>query len=101
VKFLWVKTKDYEPVDPKALIEGADFIHEIVDNNGGKVYVHCKAGRGRSSACVVTYLVKYHNMTVDEAFKSLKKYRRQVHLNSRQLKSVRDAAELIKHSKKD
>ena len=71
-----------------------------MDKNGGKVYVHCKAGRGRSSACVVTYLVKYHNMTVDEAFKELKKNRKQIHLNSRQLKSVRDAAEIIK-SKKD
>ena len=30
VKFLWLKTQDYEPVDPKSLIEGADFIHEMV-----------------------------------------------------------------------
>jgi hypothetical protein len=38
-------------------------------------------------------------MTVDTAFAELKKYRKQVHLNSRQLKAVRDAASII--AKKD
>eukprot|EP01095_Lingulamoeba_sp_RSL-Kostka_P009086 TRINITY_DN310_c0_g3_i1.p1 TRINITY_DN310_c0_g3~~TRINITY_DN310_c0_g3_i1.p1 ORF type:complete len:274 (-),score=94.90 TRINITY_DN310_c0_g3_i1:145-966(-) len=85
----WIKTLDYEPVSPKMLEDGADFIHEhLSKDNNNKIYVHCKAGRGRSTACVITYLCKYKNMKVDEAWKLVKEKRSQINLNTRQYKSV-------------
>lgn len=34
---------------------------------GKKVYVHCKAGRGRSAAIIICYLIQYTGMTLEEA----------------------------------
>jgi atypical dual specificity phosphatase len=34
---------------------------------GGSTYVHCKAGRGRSTTIVLCFLIKYRNMTPEAA----------------------------------
>jgi protein-tyrosine phosphatase len=47
------------------LHEAADFIkaHE------GEIYIHCKAGRGRSVMCLMAYLMKYREMSYEEALR--------------------------------
>jgi atypical dual specificity phosphatase len=54
---------------------------------GGKVYVHCKAGRGRSATVVLCWLVDAKNMTPDEAQSLLFEKRPHVnkHLADRQV----------------
>ena len=42
---------------------------------GGKVYVHCKAGRGRSATVVMGYLMKRYDLTPQEAQQRLVKVR--------------------------
>lgn len=50
-------------------------------DEGKKVYVHCKAGRGRSAATVIMYYMVYHKMTFQQAFNFVKSKRCQVYLS--------------------
>ena len=53
-----IDTPDFLPV-PQAKIQAAvDFIHQTL-TNGGQIYVHCKAGRGRSATAVICYLLQH------------------------------------------
>ena len=90
VQTIHIQTCDYEPVDPKRLEEGADWINNhIKENPNAKIYVHCKAGRGRSTATVLVYLNKYKGLSLADALKYVKAKRPQIHMNSRQLGAVK------------
>ena len=41
------------------------YIHDVV-SRGGTVFVNCFRGLSRSASCVLAYLIKYQNMTLDE-----------------------------------
>ncbi|KAJ8564257.1 hypothetical protein ON010_g7088 [Phytophthora cinnamomi] len=49
-----------------------EFVHEQIDVKQNTTYVHCKAGRGRSTVVVVAFLIQYRNMTLEEAFELVK-----------------------------
>jgi hypothetical protein len=40
-----------------------------LNDEGLKIYIHCHAGISRSASLVIYYLIKYHNMSFDKAFK--------------------------------
>ncbi|OVA04662.1 Dual specificity phosphatase [Macleaya cordata] len=65
------------------------FIHKNA-SSGKTTYVHCKAGRGRSTTIVLCYLVQYRQMTPDAAFKYVKSIRSRVLLASSQWKAVQE-----------
>ncbi|KAF8728112.1 hypothetical protein HU200_018691 [Digitaria exilis] len=67
------------------LCEAADFIHRNA-LSGKLTYVHCKAGRGRSTTVVICYLVQYKNMTPAEAYEHVRLRRPRVLLASAQWK---------------
>ena len=46
--------------------EAMEFTRRHIEN-GGIVYIHCAKGRGRSGVLVMAYLMRYHNMTFEEA----------------------------------
>ena len=60
-------TPDYGAVMLSDMLKGADFVHQIaeVDNQG--CYIHCNAGKGRSTMIVLAYLIKYQNMSAMDA----------------------------------
>ena len=45
---------------------------------GGKTYVHCKAGRGRSTTLVLCYLIKYCGQVPEQAYMFVREKRPQV-----------------------
>ena len=45
------------------------------------MYVHCKAGRGRSTSLVLCYLVKHHRMAPSAALEQIRSKRQQVRLS--------------------
>ena len=49
---------DHTPLSTEALHEAADFIHAQLQRSKN-VYVHCRAGVGRSAMAVAAYLIKY------------------------------------------
>ncbi|CAG5124219.1 unnamed protein product, partial [Candidula unifasciata] len=52
-----------------------------VGRKGGKTLVHCLAGVSRSATICIAYLVKYQHMTLEEAYKHVKKRRPVIHPN--------------------
>ncbi|KAJ6394235.1 hypothetical protein OIU77_023458 [Salix suchowensis] len=71
------------------LSQAVAFIHENV-SSGRTTYVHCKAGRGRSTTIVICYLVHHMQMTPDVAYKYLRSIRPRVLLASAQWKAVQE-----------
>lgn len=45
---------------------------------GSKTYVHCKAGRGRSTTLVLCYLIKFFNQDPEQAYAFVRQKRPQV-----------------------
>ncbi|XP_078170536.1 phosphatidylglycerophosphate phosphatase PTPMT2-like [Carex rostrata] len=76
------------------ICRAVDFIYRNAVS-GKKTYVHCKAGRGRSTTIVLCYLVKYKNMTPEEAFEHVRLIRPRVLLARSQWKAVRDFSKQI------
>lgn len=65
---------DHSLVDMDKLNEAADFINESLLSRKS-VFVHCRAGKGRSAMLIAAYLIKYQGMTALEACRHIKQYR--------------------------
>ena len=63
-------------------------IHESLSENKG-VLVSCVKGRSRSCSIVAAYLIKYHEMSTDEALAFIKNKRSQVSPNLGYIKQLR------------
>ncbi len=63
---LRLPTVDFTPPKIEDIERGVAFIESEIGKDG-KVYVHCKAGRGRSATIVVCWLIASHDMTPEEA----------------------------------
>ncbi|MFT4554018.1 MAG: protein-tyrosine phosphatase, partial [Chlamydiales bacterium] len=75
------------PMDIETFEESIDFLHsEILAKR--KVYIHCKAGVGRSASVVIAYLMKVKGMDYDEAFHLVKSKRSQIKINERQKQGI-------------
>ncbi len=61
--------------------------NELVNNKS--VLCHCISGRSRSASIVVAYLIRYHNMTAEEALKFVKNKRAQVNPNPGYVKQLK------------
>ncbi|KAM7251259.1 hypothetical protein ACFE04_023142 [Oxalis oulophora] len=87
---LVIPTRDYcfAPV-LSDINQAVAFIHENA-SHGRATYVHCKAGRGRSTTIVVCYLVKHKQMTPDAAYSYVKSIRPRVLLASAQWQAVQE-----------
>ena len=71
-----IKAEDYLPLKPEEITEGVAYLAQALEE-GHTVYVHCKAGRGRSATIVIAYLMQYQGITLDEAIAFVKELRPQ------------------------
>ncbi|CAO2819509.1 unnamed protein product [Amaranthus hypochondriacus] len=69
--------------------QAVDFIHRNACR-GWTTYVHCKAGRGRSTTIVVCYLVQHKQMTPEDAYSYVRSIRPRVLLAQSQWQAVKD-----------
>lgn len=90
---LELPSPDFIGVPLETIRKGVEYMHKKITNND-IVYVHCKAGRGRSATLVVAYLLKYGAdegltfKTVKKAIDFVKKIRPQISLNANQQAAI-------------
>jgi protein-tyrosine phosphatase len=58
-----------------------DFVEDARANHTA-ILIHCEAGISRSATSVIAYLIKYHNMSLLEAFQFTKERRRIINPNT-------------------
>uniref|UniRef100_A0A7N0VI18 phosphatidylglycerophosphatase n=1 Tax=Kalanchoe fedtschenkoi TaxID=63787 RepID=A0A7N0VI18_KALFE len=88
IDHLLIPTRDYcFAPSLRDICQAVNFIHEKA-SLGQTTYVHCKAGRGRSTTIVLCYLVKHRGMTPDAAYAYVKSIRPRVRLASAQWQAV-------------
>ncbi len=76
IKQVQLLSPDFETLPLELVERGVQFIHDNLAN-GKNVYVHCKAGRGRSALVVMCYLIKHQQMSAQQAFALVRKQRPQ------------------------
>ncbi|XP_055800923.1 phosphatidylglycerophosphate phosphatase PTPMT2-like [Solanum dulcamara] len=90
IDHLVIPTRDYLFAPSFVDINRAvDFIHRNA-SSGLTTYVHCKAGRGRSTTVVLCYLVEYKHMTPAAALEFVRSRRPRVLLAPSQWKAVQE-----------
>ncbi|PIN18271.1 Dual specificity phosphatase [Handroanthus impetiginosus] len=93
IDHLVIPTRDYLFAPSFVDINRAvDFIHRNA-SSGQTTYVHCKAGRGRSTTIVLCYLVEYKNMSPVAALEYVRSRRPRVLLAPSQWKAVQEFKE--------
>jgi atypical dual specificity phosphatase len=66
IEQLWLPTVDFTPPTLDDIHRGVAFIDRQLDQ-GQSVYVHCKAGRGRSGTVVLCWLMQARGLSAQEA----------------------------------
>ncbi|XP_076955435.1 phosphatidylglycerophosphate phosphatase PTPMT2-like [Bidens hawaiensis] len=90
IDHLVIPTRDYLFAPSFVDIDRAvNFIHKNA-TRGRTTYVHCKAGRGRSTTIVLCYLVEYKHMTPASALEYVRSRRPRVLLAPSQWKAVQE-----------
>ncbi|KAK6285410.1 hypothetical protein POUND7_011589 [Theobroma cacao] len=90
IDHLVIPTRDYLFAPSFAdICQAVDFIHNNA-SLGKTTYVHCKAGRGRSTTIVLCYLVEHRHMTPVAAYEYVRSIRPRVLLASAQRQAVQD-----------
>lgn len=77
-------TMDFSPPTVETIHRCVEFIHSQVDVRKKTTYVHCKAGRGRSTVVVVAFLVQHRGMALEDAIAFTRAKRPHVSLHPKQ-----------------
>ncbi|XP_068237635.1 phosphatidylglycerophosphatase and protein-tyrosine phosphatase 1 isoform X2 [Palaemon carinicauda] len=89
VKFLQLSTTDiFQAPSLDKLQQGVDFIKDFDSRGNGLVYVHCKAGRTRSTTLVACYLMAKNQWTPEAAIHHIKAARPHIWLGPKQYEAL-------------
>jgi len=80
IEQLRIPTTDFTHPRLQDVTLAVDFVQKHAEA-GDLVYIHCKAGRARSATVALCWLVKYRNLSVEEAQQTLLQSR--PHINPR------------------
>lgn len=82
-----LSTPDFLPPDIETLRKGVTFLNDAIKEEG-KVYVHCKAGVGRSASTVIAYLMVVKGRSFEEAYRIVKRSRSATAINNKQMEGI-------------
>lgn len=95
MRVLHLPTRDFfDAPSPEDMRKGIRFLHSTTVR-GAKCYVHCKAGRGRSCALVLCYLISHRGMTAVEALRHVEARRPHVRMGVAQWEAVKRHEEVV------
>lgn len=80
---------DFLPLTRQEFKEGLEALHEMLTHEE-IVYLHCKAGVGRSASIAVAYIMQQQNLSLEDAIAYVKKYRPHINLNEAQKRAIAD-----------
>lgn len=85
----YMETEDFKSLSQQTLDKTYWLLVEILENPDALVYIHCKAGRGRSAAALLTYLsLVRKSVTFEENYAYLKSIRSAINLRDDQKNAV-------------
>jgi len=74
LNYLHVMSDDMGIPEFSDLVNSIDFIHQRITDNE-PVMVHCLAGLGRTGTILACYMIKYENMSADDAIQKIREER--------------------------
>lgn len=82
-----IKAIDFNPLKREEIGAGVAFLYTAY-RKGQCVYVHCKAGRGRSATILVAFLMEHEHLSLNDAISRLKDQRPEINLNVYQQRAL-------------
>lgn len=84
-----IPTVDFLPLSEIEITNGIEYLRQSLED-GHTVYIHCKAGVGRSASIVIAFLMHTQGMSLDEAIALVKEHRPQINLNAGQRRAIQN-----------
>ncbi|MCH9631145.1 MAG: hypothetical protein S4CHLAM37_11630 [Chlamydiia bacterium] len=101
IHFEHFPTEDFVPLSVSVMDKVADYLNTAITKceepgENKKVYIHCKAGVGRTPTAYAGYLIKHKGYAAEDALKRVKEVRPSVNLNENQIKRIHEFEAHIK-----
>jgi hypothetical protein len=87
--FLWLPTVDHSPPTLDQLSVGTSTLHHLIEADV-RTYVHCKNGHGRAPTLVAAYLIRYQDMSPEDAVATIRNHRPSIHLEESQIAALKN-----------
>lgn len=85
--YIWMPVEDHQSPSTDQFLVGTSIIDQVI-NQGKTIYVHCKAGHGRSPTLVAAYFIRFKGMSPTEAISYVSSQRLGVHFEDAQKEAL-------------
>jgi len=96
VKVLHSPTQDFNAPTFNELAACVNFMKDFFQQSDKSIYVHCKAGRGRSVAVVVCFLIDTMGLSTDQAIDFIQQQRSHINMGTAQTEACRNYEDTLK-----